>query len=94
MHGAVYTSVGWTKPRVIPPESELRKAAGILNDGAKVAMLIGQGAVGAAAEVIEVAELLGAGVAKTLLGRPMRSAHNSPIRTSRSSPSSGTARSR
>ncbi|WP_016909076.1 thiamine pyrophosphate-requiring protein [Streptomyces xiaopingdaonensis] len=68
-HGAVYTSVGWTKPRVIPPESELRKAAGILNAGEKVAMLVGQGAAGASDEVARVADLLGAGVAKTSLGR-------------------------
>ncbi len=69
MHGAVYTSIGWTKPRIIPPETELNKAAEILNEGSRVAMLVGQGAAEAASEVVEVAELLGAGVAKTLLGR-------------------------
>ncbi len=69
MHGAVYSSIGLTKPRVIPPEAELRKAADILNEGSKVAMLIGQGAAEAADEVVQAAELLGAGVAKTLLGR-------------------------
>ncbi len=69
MHGAVYSSIGFTKPRVIPPETELRKAADILNEGTKVAMLIGQGAAEAADEVVQAAELLGAGVAKTLLGR-------------------------
>jgi pyruvate dehydrogenase (quinone) len=69
MHGAVYTSVGYVKPRVIPPDTELRKAAEILNAGQKVAMLIGQGAAEAADEVVQAAELLGAGVAKTLLGR-------------------------
>ncbi|MDN5746995.1 MAG: thiamine pyrophosphate-requiring protein [Pseudonocardia sp.] len=68
-HGAVYTSVGWTKPRVIPPETELRKAAQILNEGKKVAMLVGQGAAEAADEVVQAAELLGAGIAKTSLGR-------------------------
>jgi len=69
MHGAVYTSVGYLKPRVIPQEAEIRKAADILNEGQKVAMLIGQGAAEATDEVIKAAELLGAGVAKTLLGR-------------------------
>ncbi|MGB8961698.1 MAG: thiamine pyrophosphate-requiring protein, partial [Pseudonocardiaceae bacterium] len=69
MHGAVYSSIGFTKPRVIPPDTELRKAADILNEGTKVAMLIGQGAAEAADEVVQAAELLGAGVAKTLLGR-------------------------
>ena len=68
-HGAVYTSVGWVKPRVVPPEAELRKAADILNEGGKVAMLVGQGAAEAQDEVVQAAELLGAGVAKTLLGR-------------------------
>lgn len=34
-----------------------------------MAILVGQGAAGAQAELVEVAELLGAGVAKTLLGR-------------------------
>jgi pyruvate dehydrogenase (quinone) len=69
IHGAVYSSIGLTKPRVIPPEAELRKAADVLNEGTKVAMLIGQGAAEAADEVVQAAELLGAGVAKTLLGR-------------------------
>ena len=69
MHGAVYTSVGWTKPRVIPPHTELSVAANILNEGRRVAMLVGQGAAEAQDQVAEVAELLGAGVAKTLLGR-------------------------
>lgn len=69
MHGAVFTSVGWTKPRVIPPQSELQKAADILNAGEKVAMLVGAGAADAADEVVAAAELLGAGVAKTSLGR-------------------------
>src|SRR4051812_2795345 len=68
-HGAVFSGVGWTQPRVIPPADELRKAAGILNAGQKVGMVVGQGAQTAADEVMEIAELLGAGVAKTSLGR-------------------------
>jgi pyruvate dehydrogenase (quinone) len=71
MHGAVYTSVGWNRPRTIPREPELRKAAEILNAGEKVAILVGQGAAEASAEVMQVAELLGAGVAKTSLGRAL-----------------------
>ena len=69
MHGAVYSSVGWSRPRVLPDAGELVKAAQILNAGSKVAILAGQGAAGARAELVEVAELLGAGVAKTLIGR-------------------------
>jgi pyruvate dehydrogenase (quinone) len=68
-HGAVYSSVGYSAPRVLPQEGDLERAAEILNRGQKVAMLIGQGAQQAADEVIETAELLGAGVAKALLGR-------------------------
>ncbi|MEW2157410.1 thiamine pyrophosphate-requiring protein [Streptomyces sp. NPDC007189] len=68
-HGSVFSSVGWSRPRVLPDPDELRKAAAVLNEGSKVAMLVGQGAAKAEAEVVEVAELLGAGVAKALLGR-------------------------
>jgi pyruvate dehydrogenase (quinone) len=68
-HGAVYSSVGWSQPRVLPDKGELQRAADILNEGEKVAILIGQGAANAEAEVVETAEVLGAGVAKALLGR-------------------------
>ncbi len=69
-HGAVFTSKDEPAPsRVIPPAREVRRAAEVLNAGEKVAILIGQGAIGAADEVTEVADLLGAGVAKALNGR-------------------------
>ncbi|TVT31852.1 thiamine pyrophosphate-requiring protein [Amycolatopsis rhizosphaerae] len=68
-HGAVYSSVGWSRPRLLPDEAELRRAADVLNEGRKVAMLVGQGAAHATEEVVEAAEKLGAGVAKALLGR-------------------------
>jgi len=68
-HGAVFSGLGYAPPRVLPDERELERAAAVLNEGEKVAMLVGQGALGAANEVIETAELLGAGVAKALLGR-------------------------
>jgi pyruvate dehydrogenase (quinone) len=68
-HGAVFSSVGYTEPRILPKVEDLQRAADLLNAGGKVAMLIGQGALKAADEVVEVAELLGAGVAKALLGR-------------------------
>ncbi len=58
---------------LVPAEADLRRAAGVLNDGGKVAMLVGQGARGARAEVLEVADLLGAGVAKALLGKDVLS---------------------
>jgi pyruvate dehydrogenase (quinone) len=68
-HGAIASGVGYEPPVVVPREEDLRRAADALNAGSKVAMLVGQGAKGAADEVIEVAELLGAGVAKALNGR-------------------------
>jgi pyruvate dehydrogenase (quinone) len=68
-HGAVYSSVGYSRPRVLPQDTDLQRAAEILNGGKKVAILVGQGARGAADEVVECAEKLGAGVAKALLGR-------------------------
>src|SRR5579884_1795430 len=68
-HGAVYSSVGYSKPVIRPREEDLQRAAQILNQGEKVAILIGQGAIGAEDEVVEVAELLGAGEAKALNGR-------------------------
>src|SRR3954463_360162 len=69
IHGTVHSTVGITLPRVVPHDIDLERAADILNAGSKVAMLIGAGALGAADEVIEVAEVLGAGVAKALLGK-------------------------
>ena len=69
VHGAVYSSVGYSKPLIRPRDEDLSRAAEILNAGEKVAILIGQGAIGAEDEVIEVAERLGAGVAKALNGR-------------------------
>src|SRR5689334_4540903 len=68
-HGTIHSGVGYTPARVVPVEDDLRRAADVLNAGERVAMLVGQGALHAADEVIETAELLGAGVAKALLGR-------------------------
>jgi pyruvate dehydrogenase (quinone) len=70
MHGSMYSSpVDPQPPQVVPREAELARAAEVLNAGERVAMLIGQGAAHAADEVVEVADLLGAGVAKALNGR-------------------------
>ena len=68
-HSTIHSGTGWTTPRVIPAMEDLQRAADVLNEGKKVAMLIGQGAMRASDEVIEVADLLGAGVAKALLGK-------------------------
>jgi pyruvate dehydrogenase (quinone) len=68
-HGTVHSSPGFAAPRVVPGGGELARAAELLNDGERVAMLVGQGAAGAAPEITDAAELLGAGVAKALLGK-------------------------
>ena len=68
-HGTVHSSVGYSAPRVVPADEDLRRAADVLNAGSRVAMLVGQGALHARAEVLAVAERLGAGVAKALLGK-------------------------
>jgi pyruvate dehydrogenase (quinone) len=68
-HGSVFSSPGFTRPRTVPNAQDLQAAAEVLNAGEKVAMLIGQGAIGAEREVEQTADLLGCGVAKALNGR-------------------------
>jgi pyruvate dehydrogenase (quinone) len=63
-----------------PPADQLRVAADVLNSGRKVAILVGQGALNAREEVTEVADLLGAPVAKALLGKAVL-ADDSPLTT-------------
>jgi pyruvate dehydrogenase (quinone) len=53
----------------VPSEEDVRRAVEVLNAGERVAILVGQGARGAADEVRELADVLGAGVAKALLGK-------------------------
>jgi pyruvate dehydrogenase (quinone) len=68
-HGTVHSSAAYSTPAVLPEEEDLRRAADILNAGERVAILIGQGAMNASEEVTAVADALGAGVAKALLGK-------------------------
>jgi len=68
-HGTVHSGIGYERPLVIPTRAQLQHAAEVLNAGSKVAMLVGAGALQATEEVIAVAERLGAGVAKALLGK-------------------------
>ena len=53
----------------LPDRMELEKAAGVLNQGKKVVILAGRGALGATAEQEETAEILGAPIVKALLAR-------------------------
>lgn len=68
-HGTLHSGIGYSRPRVVPYQQDLELAAEALNAGRKVAILVGAGALGATEEVIQVAEKLGAGVAKALLGK-------------------------
>ncbi|MEF9442051.1 thiamine pyrophosphate-requiring protein [Burkholderia sp. 1B3(2022)] len=68
-HGTVHSGVGYTAPKVVPYADDLRRAADVLNAGSKVALLVGAGALKATDEVIAVADKLGAGAAKALLGK-------------------------
>jgi pyruvate dehydrogenase (quinone) len=68
-HGTIHSGRGYAPPRVVPTQLDLQRAADALNAGKKVAMLVGAGALHATDEVLQVAELLGAGIAKALLGK-------------------------
>ncbi|MET7702808.1 thiamine pyrophosphate-requiring protein [Streptomyces sp. NPDC005485] len=65
----VPSSLGMSQYAPIPAEPDIERAAELLNAGEKVAVLVGQGARGARQEVMEIADRLGAGVAKALLGK-------------------------
>jgi pyruvate dehydrogenase (quinone) len=69
LHGFVRSGPGYGRPKIVPQESDLQRAADVLNSGSKVAILVGAGARNAAPEVIQIAQTLGAGVAKALLGK-------------------------
>ncbi|MBK8907125.1 MAG: thiamine pyrophosphate-requiring protein [Rhodospirillales bacterium] len=68
-HGNVYSGIGHARRHLCPSDDDLQAAARVLNEGEKVAILVGAGALGATDEVIQVASALGAGVAKALLGK-------------------------
>lgn len=68
-HGSTFSGIGYEFPRVVPRERDLRRAAEILNESERPAMLVGAGALAATREVMQTAEKIGAGVAKALLGK-------------------------
>ncbi len=68
-HNTLHSAVGYVTPYLVPMDADLRRAADILNRGERVAMLVGAGCLKATDEVINVADRLGAGVAKALLGK-------------------------
>jgi pyruvate dehydrogenase (quinone) len=66
---SVHTGIGFVRDRGLPTEEDLHKAAKVLNAGKKVSMLVGAGALDATDELLAVADTLGAGIAKALLGK-------------------------
>jgi pyruvate dehydrogenase (quinone) len=72
-HARLRSSTDYTTPNIVPKKGDLERAAEVLNSGERVAMLVGQGALHAGEEVTEVADILGAGVAKALLGKAVLS---------------------
>jgi pyruvate dehydrogenase (quinone) len=68
-HGSIFSGSGYTRPKVVPFDIDLQRAAAILNAGKKVAILAGAGALHATDELIAIANKLQAGLAKALLGK-------------------------
>lgn len=68
-HGTLHSGIGYRAPKIIPNQDDLQAAADVLNEGERVAILVGAGALNATDEVIAVADRLSAGAAKALLGK-------------------------
>jgi pyruvate dehydrogenase (quinone) len=64
-----HTSSVWRPPTVVPCQGDVRAAADVLNAGTKTVILAGQGAIGAASELEQLADLMGAPIVKPLLGK-------------------------
>jgi pyruvate dehydrogenase (quinone)/pyruvate oxidase len=64
-----HTTSRWSPAFALPREDELKIAAFLLNEALKPVILVGQGALGAGDEVIELADKLGAPIVKALLGK-------------------------
>jgi pyruvate dehydrogenase (quinone) len=64
-----HTSDIFARSARLPEEADLRRAAEVLHTGKKIAILAGRGALGAAEELEQVAEKLGAPIVKALLGK-------------------------
>ena len=72
-HGVVPSAPVVGRGRVLPTDDDLRQAAGVLNEGGKVALLVGRGAAGAAEEISRLVDTLGAGATVSLIGKPVLS---------------------
>jgi pyruvate dehydrogenase (quinone) len=70
-HGMVPSAAVMSRPRVLPEDEAVRRAVDVLDSGSRPALLVGQGAYGAADEIVQLAQRLGAGVTTSLLGKPV-----------------------
>jgi pyruvate dehydrogenase (quinone) len=64
-----HTSDAPARSAAVPDDQSLAQAAAILNEGKKVVIMAGQGALDARSQVIQLAERLGAPIVKPLLGK-------------------------
>jgi pyruvate dehydrogenase (quinone) len=64
-----HTSNAWRPPIVVPCPDDVRAAVEVLNAGTKTVILAGQGALGAGAELEQLADIMGAPIVKPLLGK-------------------------
>jgi pyruvate dehydrogenase (quinone) len=69
MNVAGHTSVAWRPPIVVPQAESLESAASLLNAGKKTVIMVGHGAKGATDELEQIADILGAPIVKSLLGK-------------------------
>ncbi|MFJ8688824.1 thiamine pyrophosphate-binding protein [Micromonospora wenchangensis] len=69
--GVLTATPGEPLARVLPHQADLDAAAALLTVGHRVAILVGQGGRGAAEQIVALADRLGAGVATSLLGKPV-----------------------
>ena len=69
-HGIVTSAPVWSPPNLVPAHPDLEAAAAVINDGTRVAFLVGQGARGAWPQVRALAEKTGAGITTSLMGKP------------------------
>jgi pyruvate dehydrogenase (quinone) len=70
-HGVMVSSPGLPRPVVVPQAHDLERAADVLEAGERVALLVGQGAAHAVEEVHAICDRLAAGIATSLLGKPV-----------------------
>jgi pyruvate dehydrogenase (quinone)/pyruvate oxidase len=64
-----HSSEVWARRAALPASDDLRRAADVLNNGKKIAVLAGRGALHATDELERLAETLGAPIIKALLGK-------------------------